>query len=108
MRFVALFTLAMLMSFAVCYADQINTDKLLHPVAHGAGSYVLTHIGEVICVKATDLDKTTCSIISGVVATSAGIAVELLQDQQAGNWKKGVAYDVSGVLLAIGVIHLDF
>ena len=85
-----------------------TSDDLLHPVAHGAGSYLLTHAGQVVCKKITGLNKTTCSIISGVVTMAIGVAVEATQEQAKGNYKKGLVYDISGVILAVGVIHLDF
>lgn len=95
---------------AICSFSKVQaftTDDLLHPVAHGAGSYLLTHTGEVICRRLSDWDKTTCSIVSGVVATSIGVAVELTQPKEA-NHTKSYIENAAGVILAIGIIHLDF
>lgn len=97
-----------LMAWSLAKAQAFTTDDALHPLAHGAGSYALTHAGQVLCKKVTGLSKTPCAFVSGAVVTSIGIAVEVTQDQQAGDWKRGVAYDVAGIALAVGVIHLDF
>lgn len=98
-----------LFTFAfIAKAQALDTDKLLHPVAHGAGSYALTHIGTVACKKLTGLGRLPCSLIAGTVTTAIGVGIELQQNQSEGNWKKGIAYDVGGVLIGIGVINLDF
>lgn len=89
-------------------ASALDTDKVLHPTAHAAGSYALTHVGEVVCRQITKLDKPICSVISGTMALGVGAAIEASQEQSGGTWKKGILYDASGVGLAIGVIHLDF
>ena len=96
------------LGITISKAHALNTDSLLHPAAHAGGSYVLTHIGTVACKHITGLSTMPCSLIAGSLATGAGIAVEMSQDQSKGNWKRGIAYDISGVLLSIGVIHLDF
>lgn len=100
------YLIALILLTTTTYAE--DTDTLLHPVAHGAGSYALTHMGEVVCKKVTGLGTLSCTIISAAVATSVGVAVEMTQDQTEGNWKRGLAYDITGVALAIGVINLDF
>ena len=100
-------SMVMIALFSITYVYAFTTDDLLHPVAHGAGSYVITHTSEVICRKITGYGKTTCSIVGGIVATSAGIAVEMTQPKES-NHMKSYLQNASGVLLAIGVIHLDF
>lgn len=89
-------------------ASALDTDKVLHPTAHVAGSYALTHVGEVVCKQLTKLSKPICSVISGSLALGVGAAIEASQEQSNGSWKEGILYDASGVGLAIGVIHLDF
>lgn len=84
-----------------------TSDDLLHPVAHGAGSYLLTHAGEVVCKKVSGWSKTTCSIISGAVATGIGAAIEATQPPED-NHTKSYVENAAGVILAIGMIHLDF
>lgn len=96
------------MTFVSFAEEQSFTDKMLHPVSHAAGSYALTHAGTVLCKNVTGVGKTTCSFIAGGATALIGIGVEMSQDQTAGNWKKGMAYDVLGIGLSIGIIHLDF
>jgi len=89
-------------------AEAFTSDDLLHPVAHGAGSYMLTHAGQVVCKKITNLEKTTCSVIAAAVTLSVGALVEATQNQSEGNWKKGMLYNASGVALSVGIMSFDF
>lgn len=93
-------------SFSKVYA--FTSDDALHPVAHGAGSYALTHIGEVTCRKLTNFGKLSCSLISGAIATGVGIAVESTQSESAKDHARSYVENATGVILAIGVINLDF
>jgi len=97
--------LVILSTSNITYA--LTSDDLLHPTAHIAGSYLITHVGEVVCKKITGLNKTVCSIISGSVATGIGVAIEMNQPKEA-NHKKSYIENASGVILAIGTIHIDF
>lgn len=101
------YTVVLVFAF-ILSASAADTDDLLHPVAHGAGSYALVHIGTVGCKRLTGMGKLPCSLIAGVATASIGAAVEASQNQSKGNWKKGMAYDLIGVGLSIGVINLDF
>lgn len=85
-----------------------TSDDALHPAAHVGSTYIITHAGEVICKRITGLDKTSCSIISGSLAMTAGVAIELKQTESSKAHGKGLAEDAVGVLLAVGIIHLDF
>ncbi len=95
------------LSLMITNTYAFTSDDLLHPVAHAAGSYMITHVGTVVCKKVTGLSKTPCSIISGAVATGLGVAIEMSQPSEADH-KKSYMQNAAGVLLAIGVIHLDF
>ena len=106
MKFISYIIAGLLSS--ISYTQAFTTDDALHPVAHGAGSYAITHAATVICKKVTGLDTLPCSLISGSIALSVGVAVELSQDQAQGNYKKGLVYDAAGIGLAIGFINLDF
>lgn len=100
--------LLLTISLMITNSYAFNSDDLLHPVAHGAGSYLLTHSAEVACRKVSNMGKTTCSIIGGLIATTAGIAVELTQHESNRDHAKSLIENGAGVVLAIGVIHLDF
>lgn len=99
-----------ILTFLFCIQSvyAFDTDSVLHPVAHGAGSYALTHAGTVACKKLTSLNQTACSLISGAVTMGVGIAIEATQEQAEGQWKHGIAYDLAGIGIAIGIINLDF
>lgn len=98
--------IALLLSLSQCEA--VTTDDLLHPIAHIGGSYVLTHIGQMICMRTTDLTKTSCSLISGAIATGIGVAIEATQQESYREHAKSLIYNGTGVILAVGVIHLEF
>lgn len=86
----------------------ITSEDLLHPVAHGAGSYVITHVSEVVCRKLINMNKLSCSIVGGVLATSAGMLVESTQHESRKDHAKSYIENTTGILLAIGVINVDF
>lgn len=110
MKLFIIFTLGLVVALGISFGKvyAFTSDDLLHPVAHGAGSYLLTHAGEVVCKKITKLNKTTCSIISGVIATGVGVAVEATQSEGMKDHAKSYLENGTGVILAIGVIHVDF
>ncbi len=85
-----------------------NIDDLLHPTAHAGGSYIITHSAEVVCRQISDWNKTTCSIVGGLIAMGAGIAVEMTQSESKSNHARSYIENASGIMLAIGVIHVDF
>lgn len=89
-------------------ARAAGTDDLLHPVAHGAGSYALVHLGTVGCKRLTGMGTMPCSLMAGVATAGIGAAVEASQDQSKGNWKKGIAYDLLGIGLSVTVISVEF
>lgn len=89
-------------------AKTLDSDDFVHPVAHVAGSYMVTHISHVACKKITPFSTLTCSLLGGLIATSGGLIFEMTQDQLDGNWKNGFLYNSSGVIFAIGIINLDF
>lgn len=97
-----------LFSLFTTSASAFDTDQALHPVAHGAGSYALTHMGSIVCTKTTDLSKRACSFIAGAVTLGVGAAIEAAQVQDEGSWKQGMFYDAIGVGVSIAVIHFDF
>lgn len=86
----------------------ITSDDALHPAAHIGSSYIITHAGEVACKKITNWNKTTCSLISGTIATGLGIAIEMTQNENDKSHAKSYIENAAGVALAIGIIHLDF
>ncbi len=87
----------------------VNSDDLLHPVAHAAGSYAVTHITEVVCKKVSTKSKLTCSLIGVGVAIAVGAAVEVTQKgEDARGHARGILQDLGGAGLAFGIINLDF
>lgn len=110
MKYIVLVTVyiwvALILTIAKAHA--FPSDELIHPVAHGAGSYMLTHVSEVVCVKVSDASKLTCSIVGGMIATTVGIAIEASQKESGKLHANSYIENGAGVLLAIGVINLDF
>lgn len=94
--------------FIPCAAEAFETDDLLHPVAHGAGSYLITHAMTVGCKKITKLKSLPCSLFGAAVAGTVGIAVELTQEQPKKRLFQGLAEDGVGIGLAVGLINIDF
>lgn len=101
------YILALLVLFPTL-TSAFNTEDILHPVAHGGGSYALTHVGSVLCHKASQLSTLQCSLIGAGSALLLGLAVELTQDQTKRNAAKGIAYDALGAGIAVGIINWDF
>lgn len=97
---------AFLMSLSSVHA--FNTEDALHPVAHAAGSYVVTHFTEVVCKRVSDRSKLSCSLIGAGVAMTAGVLIELTQKENFRNHTRGLLEDAFGVGLAIGIINVDF
>jgi len=56
-----------------CYAD--TNDTLLHDTAHVGGTYVITHISEVVCTKVTsDKHKVACTVTGMILANAVNVA----------------------------------
>lgn len=81
-----------------------TTDDAIHPVAHGGGSYALTHMGYVACKQLTSLKDGPCKLIAASAALSIGIAVEASQSQTKANAMKGLGYDAIGIGVCLGIL----
>lgn len=100
--------LLLTLSLMITNTYAFTSDDMLHPMAHAGSAYIITHMGEVVCHKVTNLNKTVCSVIAGSVAMSLGAAVEIEQNAGGSDAKRGLLEDFTGVGLAIGIIHMDF
>lgn len=86
----------------------LDSDDLLHPVAHMGGSYVITHITEVVCKKVSSQSRLTCSLIGAGAALVAGGLVEATQGADSRDHMRGMLQNTLGAGLAVGIINLDF
>jgi len=88
-------------------ADVTETTDAVHIAAHFGATYALTHIGEVVCHKATNQSKLLCTIESALLANALNIGRKAAQSFPS-DTKRAVMSGVAGSLTAGIIIQLDF
>lgn len=102
-----LYCLIFIVTFKLYAEDVTETEDALHSVAHFGATYAMTHIGEVVCKKATNQSKLICTLESALLANAVNIGRKAMQNFPE-DTKQATIAGIAGSATAAFVITIDW